>query len=291
MKTTKAQLSLIVLLGAVLGASLYHLAMGIQEARELAAWGDIIKPPDTLEEASQVQISYAQNAEDLISAKVLTIAGVSKPTYLDIGAAHPIKGNNTFYFYRQGSRGVLVEPNPFYVKMYQKYRPEDTALAAGIGTDDVAEADYYLVGNQTDGQWNTFSKDAAMLAEKTTNGSVRIQRVVKMPLLNINGVIEKYFGGKAPDFISIDVEGLEIPILKSLDFKKYRPAVICVETMTFYAINTPVETAQLMHGVGYTIRGMNAANLVFVANERLNIKPLPPGFRLGASAEPNANPL
>ena len=39
--------------------------------------------------------------------------------------------------------------------------------------------------------------------------------------------------GSIPDFLSIDVEGLDIEIIKSIDFVKYRPKVICVETIQF----------------------------------------------------------
>ncbi|MDD1606885.1 MAG: FkbM family methyltransferase, partial [Methylococcaceae bacterium] len=36
-----------------------------------------------------------------------------------------------------------------------------------------------------------------------------------------------------PDFLSLDVEGLDLKILQSFNFVKWRPKVICVETITY----------------------------------------------------------
>jgi Methyltransferase FkbM domain len=52
-------------------------------------------------------------------------------------------------------------------------------------------------------------------------------------LQSVNEIILEHFSGNAPDLISIDVEGLDFEILSSIDFRKYRPTVICVETISF----------------------------------------------------------
>ena len=48
----------------------------------------------------------------------------------------------------------------------------------------------------------------------------KIEKVVKMPLLDINAVMAEHFGGAAPDYLSVDVEGLELPIVKTIDFAR-----------------------------------------------------------------------
>jgi hypothetical protein len=45
-------------------------------------------------------------------------------------------------------------------------------------------------------------------------------------------VIEKHFRGD-PDFLSVDTEGMDLEILRSLAFDRSRPAVVCVETLVF----------------------------------------------------------
>ncbi len=58
------------------------------------------------------QVTYSQFGEDLIVRYLFDSLGIARPTYLDIGANHPKFSGNTFGFYKRGSRGVLVEPNP-----------------------------------------------------------------------------------------------------------------------------------------------------------------------------------
>ena len=42
-------------------------------------------------------------------------------------------------------------------------------------------------------------------------------------------MIKKYFGGNSPQILSIDVEGLDIQILKTLNFNQFRPLIFCVD--------------------------------------------------------------
>jgi len=204
-------------------------------------------------------VSYAQFGDDLVAASLFNGLGVEKPTYLDIGAFEPVYHNNTYLFYLAGGRGVLVEPNAALTDRLKKERPEDKVLVAGIGTDDAEAADYYMLDNPG---LNTFDKEQAEKVERET--SYRIQKVVKMPLIGINRVIAENFGGKAPDFISIDIEGLDYAVLKTLDFKKYRPKVICAETLITHTLRQNQNTTTLMTENGYEVRGMTVANTFYV---------------------------
>ncbi|MEO6719867.1 MAG: FkbM family methyltransferase [Ferruginibacter sp.] len=181
------------------------------------------------------QYGYSQFGEDLILAHLFAQFNIKRPVYLDIGANEPRYISNTYYFYLRKSRGVLIEPNPYLYKKLKKLRPHDTILNIGIGYDHVAEADFYIFPNYANGL-NTFSeKEAKHWAEVGMKGlgKIPIEKIVKMPLIPINDILGKYFEHKAPNFISLDVEGLDLEILKSLDFTKYKPEVICVETLAY----------------------------------------------------------
>ena len=100
-------------------------------------------------------------------------------------------------------------------------------------------------------------------------GSVsRVEKVLKMPLVNINKVIGQHFEG-APDFVSIDTEGLDFEILKSLDFDRFRPKIICVETLVVYTTKEDPRIRELMQSKGYTVRGSTFVNTIFVDNRLL----------------------
>ncbi len=89
-----------------------------------------------------------------------------------------------------------------------------------------------------------------------------------MPLVNINRVMEDHFGA-APSFVSIDTEGLDLDILKSLDFRRYRPSVLCVETLVYGTKAVETEILTLMRSKDYTVRGSTFVNTIFVDDHRL----------------------
>jgi len=157
--------------------------------------------------------SYSQSGEDVICRMIFNYLAIRQPSYLDIGAWLPQEGSNTYLYYSLGSRGVLVEPNVAKIPDLKAVRPGDTVLNVGIGITEQKEADYYCMN---DDGLNTFDKAEA--ERRVALSKAKIEKVVKMPLVPINKVIEDHFNGKTPDFISIDVEGLEVPIMKTLDF-------------------------------------------------------------------------
>jgi hypothetical protein len=248
-------------LGAVAGGSLDALAQasGTQKPAQPAS-GVMRKPPRPRPAGSEGMLSFAQSGEDLIANFIFHYLQIPRITYLDVGAHEPVAINNTYFFYRRGYHGVLVEPNVEMCKKLRAVRPKDTTLEAGIGVTAEREADYYLM---TESAWNTFSKEEAEHMTRVTGGRIKVERVIKMPLLEINDVMVKHFGG-APTFLSIDAEGLHLAILKTIDFKKFRPAVICVETLIAGTNKHIPEIPAFMETDKYVARGSSFVNTIFV---------------------------
>ncbi len=181
------------------------------------------------------QTGYSQFGEDLIVNFLFNSLGIQQPTYLDIGANHPRFISNTYFFYKRGGRGVLVEPNPRLSKMLKTVRPRDVVLEVGIGLAAATQADFYIFGGFADGL-STFSKSEATHWETVGlrgHGKIQIEKVIQVPLVSINQIIAENFSGKAPNFLSLDVEGLDLDVLKGLEFDRFAPDVICVETLGY----------------------------------------------------------
>jgi hypothetical protein len=207
-------------------------------------------------------MSFAQAGEDVIVNFLFAHLKVTEISYLDIGAYDPILINNTYFFYKQGHRGVLVEPNVAMCEKLRAVRPQDTTLEAGIGIEEApGEADYYVMSEPS---WNTFDKAEAEHQARVTGGKVFVKEVRKMPLVPVNHVIEKHFGGKAPAFVSIDAEGWHFKILKSIDYTRFRPKAICVETLVSGEHGTMPEIPAFMKAQGYEPRGGSFVNTIFV---------------------------
>ena len=215
------------------------------------------------------RLSYSQVGEDLVMWHIAyDVLGIKQPTYMDIGAHHPVINNNTFLFYERGSHGVLVEPNPALHDLLSAVRPRDKLLRAGIGPTQESAADYYVIGGSADGQLNTFSKEEADQLVTRSRGHYSIQQVIKVPLLNINDVMKEQWNA-APNVLSVDTEGFDLPILRSLDFKRFRPDVIVAETLELGGRHLETDILQFMAQQGYDVRGGSFVNTIFVDRRRI----------------------
>jgi FkbM family methyltransferase len=222
--------------------------------------------PPTLPDGARM--SFSQQGEDIVLFHaVRDVLKLERATYMDVGAAHPFRASNTYLMYGTGDRGLLVEPNPMFVKLLRSYRPGDIVLQAGIGVSDVEEADYYEI---KDNPWlNTFSAETVERLQRGQAASV-VERVVKMPLVNINRAIAEHLG-RAPDLLSTDVEGLDYAILQALDLNTFRPGVICSEGVPMFAPEgRHSDIAKYLLSRDYVLRGGSMVNSIFVDGRRLN---------------------
>ena len=206
------------------------------------------------------QISYAQSGEDQIVDYVFASVGVCRPSYLEIGTNHPCEGNNTYKFYRKGCSGILVEADPSFAGIIPRRRPRDRFFIVEVATGETTELTFYAF-EQTG--HSTFDAEEAEI--RMRNGCV-LKKKQKVPILSINTVIES--GGLGcPDFLSIDIEGLDLPVLKTLDFAKYPIPVICAETCCFsadYRKDRNSDIAVFLEGKGYFLYADTYINSIFV---------------------------
>jgi hypothetical protein len=243
------------------GTALGIAGQRVISSRDVAALGHAASDPEVTSPVG----SYAQCGEDLIVDFACQYLGIKNISYLDIGAYHPTKINNTYYFYRAGHRGVLVEPNVTMCKLLRKVRPLDKTLEAGIGVAAAREADYYVMN---DPAWNTFSKEEAEHQVKIMKGRIKIAEIRKVPLLSVNDVMEDQFKG-APTFLSVDAEGLHLAILKTIDFGRFRPLLLCTETLVSGSCETIPEIPAFMASQDYVVRGGSFVNTIFMDSKAL----------------------
>ncbi len=167
-------------------------------------------------------ICFTSTGEDLLIKQALRIFKISKPTYIDIGCHHPVYGNVTYLFYKNGSNGIVVEPNKSLCKIIRSKRNRDLCINAGVGKTN-GNADFYKFIQDTR---STFSKNQADDWQRTSRQEYKTESI---PLLSLDTIIDKYNQGKCPDLISIDTEGYEEEILSGLSWR-YRPKIFCIES-------------------------------------------------------------
>ncbi len=164
--------------------------------------------------------TYSCCGQDLLVTQLFWLMGNKKPSYLDIGAHHPFNISNTALLYSRGSRGVNVEANPKLMEEFHLHRPEDKNVNIGVSPNG---------GPLTFYQWddrsgrNTFSKEASEEMDVLTN-------TTELETDTLNHIVDQHCDGQFPDFLSMDIEGMDFPVLEGADFSKSSPKVVCVES-------------------------------------------------------------
>jgi FkbM family methyltransferase len=185
-----------------------------------------------LKEKKAYNISYSQSGEDIIVEFIFAnIFNQPRFNYCDVGAHHSTYISNTALFYKKGMTGICIEPDPTLFEEIKTNRPKDICLNCGIGFGEKNKEehlDFFIMSSKS---LNTFSKEEANRLDQ--QGDYKIVEVKKINTLNINDIFSKYF---VPDFLSVDVEGIDLEIIKSIDLGINRPKVICVETAEFSPI-------------------------------------------------------
>ena len=165
---------------------------------------------------------YSSEGEDLFLKKKLNLK--KKGFYVDVGAYHPIRKSNTMILYQNGWRGINIDANQFSIDLFNFVRPHDVNFNLAIS--DKSEKINFYSSKEHDPQ-STASK--SFLKHDYIDQNRKYNKK-KIEARTLNYVLKnsKYNGQKI-DFLNIDVQGYDYKVLKSLDFKAYKPKYICVE--------------------------------------------------------------
>lgn len=209
--------------------------------------------------------SFSQCGEDLIVDYIFEQIGINKPSYIDIGAHHPYYLSNTALLYSKGSRGINIEPDPLLFAAFVKERAFDINLNIGIADKD-STLDFYIMNVNT---LNTFSKKEA--ENYCNEGNFHIKEVKKVNVNTIKSILEIYNKGVFPDFLTLDAEGIDELVLKSIDFEKNKPTVICVETISFSEKGKGLKNIKIikfLESKGYLLYADTNINSIFVVKDK-----------------------
>jgi FkbM family methyltransferase len=201
--------------------------------------------------------SYSQEGEDMILNRIFD--GKADGFYVDIGAHHPRRFSNTHFFYKRGWSGINVEPNPDVVRIFNAERPRDKNLQCGISTVDGTLKYHYF----DDPALNTFDEDMVQSRLELTN--YKLIKTEDIPVYRLDKILRDHIpSGKRIDFLSVDVEGLDLLVLKSNDWNLFRPSCVLAEVLNATleeAINGDI--AEFMEEQGYTVFARTYNTLIF----------------------------
>lgn len=209
-----------------------------------------------------VNVSLSIYGEDVLIERLLHPG--ARGVYVDVGANHPVEASNTYRLYLKGWRGLTLDPNPAFADAFRKYRPRDTHLTVGVSQEPGSLTYFEFEADHL----NTLSKERAddLVAEGN-----RIIRDTPVRTERLRDLVERELRAQPIDLLNVDVEGLDMEVLLSLDLDVHRPTVMIVEDYGRYISFMKGERAtpfeQFLRGKGYRPIAQSAWSCVLVAED------------------------
>ena len=196
--------------------------------------------------------TYAMEAEDILANSILR--NIKYGTYIDLGCNHPTINNNTYLFYQSGWKGLAIDGNINFRKLWKTIRPNDifeNAVISGHGN----KSDFYVFDKNECStndfeQMTLYSKKFKLIEKK----------IIKTEYL-CN--IKNKYNIDHVDLLNIDVEGSEFEIIKSIDYNKFRPSLILVEEKN-YNLNNPTNLNIFLKQNDYKIISKTLLNSFYI---------------------------
>lgn len=206
--------------------------------------------------------SYAQCNEDIIVESFLRAAAfragrpMNSLRYIEIGANHPVQTSSTYLLNRvHGASGVLVEANPRLIDNLKRCRPNDIVLNYAVTAAPVDKVDIFV---HEKNELTSMSIEHIDMF-KNFGGAGNIVETVSVEAIEINALLKKYFGERV-DFLSVDVEGFDLDLIRAMD-PVFQPLIIqCEHEGKLDAFGS------VLGAKGYALCAVTDVNALFVRN-------------------------
>lgn len=213
-------------------------------------------------------MSFSQNHEDLELIKRYRLGNFGVKTYIELGALDGVRYSNTKYLEDSyGWTGILIEPNPASFLLLEKNRPNNILVNALVSnSNSTIDFEYFenphlaavsssretrpqhvQDGYFTKGQDNQWLDQQIDSLKSTAINPISLADICNDSLFDKFGLL------------SLDVEGHELSVLQSHDWKK-EIAIILVEENGNPELRPYLESRRYRHD------GEIANNTLYVPN-------------------------
>ena len=155
---------------------------------------------------------------------------------MDVGAFHPFESSNTCLLYHRGWRGLNIEPDPEGISLFNRYRARDLNLQMAVARKPGAAQ--FARSAQYAGLENEHYLWPDREAERITVSTQPLAAILEQHLPDDQQI----------DLLDVDCEGLDLEVLQSNDWQRFRPTVVLAEA---HGHERAAEIAAFMESVGY----------------------------------------
>lgn len=150
-------------------------------------------------------------------------------TFVEIGTCD---FDTLYHFLERGWRGVMIDPYQPFLDFYKDH-PNLTKVCVAISTEETM-ADYFYLNDETIKEWQddqyrgigSIAPNSIMHEHPAYNGRLK---KISVPTRTFESLMDE-LGITEIDYLKIDTEGLDLDILKSIDYNKFLIKLIKAET-------------------------------------------------------------
>lgn len=157
-----------------------------------------------------------------------------KGFFVDVGCFHPKKYNNTWLLYKRDWRGINIDLDSIKIEGFNIYRPEDTNIASAV-SDHEGQVEYFSDG--------FYSLKTSLDKDFLENNRAGYKKRTTLCNTLSNIIDNTKYKDREIDFLSVDAEGHDLQVLKSLDFDRYQPKLVAIES--HFPLFSQVENSDL----------------------------------------------
>lgn len=208
-------------------------------------WGNFVQTSEIAGFSNAFSISWSQGGEDL--ALLHAITGKRDGLFIDVGAHHPYRFSVTNHLSRIGWRGVNVDANSELIAIFNGERQCDINICAAVGT----EKSYTF----------TIFKEPALSSvnnewkDKFQADGWEVDKTVTVSGITLREIYDHNYPQDCIDLLSIDVEGSDFNVLKSMDFESLEkgrfPKFLLLEATPPVTSALKTDSVEYAIGLGY----------------------------------------
>lgn len=142
--------------------------------------------------------------------------------YVDVGAHHPCRFSVTRALYEKGWHGINIDLNSSIQLEFPAHRPRDVNIFGLVGTP--GQRSFYTF---EEGALSTLDP---LRARELKEAGWPSSGEVKVRVESLEEILRKNRAPQTVDFLSIDVEGEDLKVLKSIDWQNWNIRAVLIET-------------------------------------------------------------
>jgi FkbM family methyltransferase len=179
-----------------------------------------------------------------LDKKMLKFINYKNGFYIECGASDGLKQSNTFYYENfKNWKGILIEPSKKYYELIKNRSNKNfffkNVCVSFKDENKIIKLMYNnlmtiaLTKKNQIIDKNKFITEGKQFLRKKENSFL-----FKIKGISLNKILDSCNSPRVIDFFSLDVEGMELEVLKGIRFNKYKFKYILIECQNFKKINT-----------------------------------------------------